>query len=61
VPGLNFFGPPPKSEIGSFEANNHLPKLLERVQKAERFIITKHGHRKLNAADKQAEMDLFRS
>jgi hypothetical protein len=31
------------------------------VQKAERFIITKHGHRKLNAADKQAEMDLFRS
>jgi prevent-host-death family protein len=32
------------SEIGAFEAKTHLPKLLERVQKGERFIITKHGH-----------------
>jgi prevent-host-death family protein len=32
------------SEIGAFEAKTHLPKLLERVQKGERFVITKHGH-----------------
>jgi prevent-host-death family protein len=32
------------SEVGAFEAKTQLPKLLERVQKGERFIITKHGH-----------------
>ena len=32
------------SEIGAFDAKTHLPKLLERVQKGERFVITKHGH-----------------
>lgn len=32
------------SEVGAFEAKTHLPKLLERVQKGERFVITKHGH-----------------
>ncbi|MGD8590856.1 MAG: type II toxin-antitoxin system prevent-host-death family antitoxin [Chromatiales bacterium] len=31
------------SEIGAFEAKTHLPKLLERVKKGERFIITKQG------------------
>jgi len=31
------------SEIGAYEAKTHLPKLLERVQKGERFIITRHG------------------
>ncbi len=31
------------SEVGAFEAKTHLPKLLERVQKGERFVITKHG------------------
>ena len=30
-------------EIGSYEAKTHLPKLLERVAKGERFVITKHG------------------
>ncbi len=30
-------------EVGAYEAKTHLPKLLERVQKGERFIITKHG------------------
>ena len=30
-------------EIGAYEAKTHLPKLLERIQKGERFIITKHG------------------
>lgn len=31
------------SEVGAFDAKTHLPKLLERVQKGERFVITKHG------------------
>ena len=31
------------SEIGPYEAKTHLPKLLERVQKGERFVITRHG------------------
>ena len=30
--------------IGAYEAKTHLPKLLERVQKGERFVITRHGH-----------------
>ncbi len=31
------------SEIGVFEAKTHLPKLLQRVQSGERFIITRHN------------------
>lgn len=31
------------AEIGAYEAKTHLPKLLERVQRGERFVITKHG------------------
>ena len=30
-------------EVGAFEAKTHLPRLLERVRKGERFVITKHG------------------
>ncbi len=30
-------------EIGAYEAKTHLPRLLERVQNGERFVITKHG------------------
>jgi len=30
-------------EIGAYEAKTHLPRLLERVQRGERFVITKHG------------------
>ncbi|MGH8647176.1 MAG: type II toxin-antitoxin system Phd/YefM family antitoxin [Gammaproteobacteria bacterium] len=30
-------------EIGAYEAKTHLPRLLERVEKGERFIITRHG------------------
>ena len=30
-------------EIGAYDAKTHLPKLLERVQRGERFVITKHG------------------
>ena len=29
--------------VGSYEAKTHLPHLLERVKKGERFTITKHG------------------
>jgi prevent-host-death family protein len=29
--------------VGAYEAKTHLPKLLERVVKGERFTITKHG------------------
>ena len=31
------------TEIGAYEAKTHLPKLLERVQRGERIVITKHG------------------
>lgn len=30
-------------EVGAYEAKTHLPKLLEKVSKGERVIITKHG------------------
>ncbi len=30
-------------EVGAYDAKTHLPQLLERVQKGERFVITKHG------------------
>lgn len=30
-------------EIGAYEAKTHLPKLLGRVEKGERFVITRHG------------------
>ena len=29
--------------IGAYEAKTHLPKLLDRVSKGERIIITRHG------------------
>ncbi len=31
------------SEIGAFEAKTHLPKLLQRVEAGERFVITRHN------------------
>jgi prevent-host-death family protein len=30
-------------EIGAYEAKTHLPALLDRVARGERFTITKHG------------------
>jgi prevent-host-death family protein len=30
-------------EIGAYEAKTHLPALLERVARGERFTITRHG------------------
>lgn len=32
------------SEIDVFEARTHLPRLLQRVQGGERFVITRHDH-----------------
>jgi len=29
--------------IGAYEAKTHLPKLLERVTRGEKILITKHG------------------
>lgn len=29
--------------VGAYEAKTHLPRLLERVSRGERIIITKHG------------------
>ncbi len=31
------------TSVGSFEAKTHLPQLLERVAKGEKFLITKRG------------------
>ncbi len=31
------------TSIGAYDAKTHLPKLLERVSRGERFVITKHG------------------
>ncbi len=31
------------AEIGAYEAKTHLPRLLEGVQRGERYVITKHG------------------
>ena len=33
------------SEIGAYEAKTHLPALLQRVERGEQFIITKHEPR----------------
>jgi prevent-host-death family protein len=30
-------------EVGAYEAKTHLPELLEKVAKGERFVITRHG------------------
>jgi prevent-host-death family protein len=31
------------ADIGAYDAKTHLPRLLERVEKGERFVITRHG------------------
>ncbi len=32
-------------EVGAYEAKTHLPKLLDRVERGERIVITRHGKR----------------
>lgn len=31
------------STVGAYEAKTHLPKLLDRVARGERIVITRHG------------------
>jgi prevent-host-death family protein len=31
------------TSVGSYEAKTHLPRLLERVMRGEKILITKHG------------------
>ena len=31
------------TSVGSFEAKTHLPQLLERVERGESILITRHG------------------
>ena len=51
------------SEIGAYEAKTHLPKLLERVEKGERFVITRHGRAvaELTPVSKQDEKSIRRA
>ena len=46
--------------IGAYEAKTHLPKLLDRVAKGERIIITRHGSPVaiLQPADKEKQIDV---
>lgn len=34
---------PPRSEVGAFEAKNTLGSLLDRVERGEEIVITRHG------------------
>jgi len=46
--------------IGAYEAKTHLPKLLDRVAKGERILITRHGSpvAVLQPADKEKQVDV---
>jgi prevent-host-death family protein len=46
--------------IGVYEAKTQLPKLLERVRRGEKFLITKHGQpvAQLVPAGERAAVDL---
>ena len=46
--------------VGAYEAKTHLPKLLDRVAKGERIIITRHGSpvAVLQPADKDKVVDV---
>ena len=50
-------------EIGAYEAKTHLPKLLEQVEKGERFIITRHGRAvaELSPVGQRNESDVRRA
>jgi prevent-host-death family protein len=46
--------------VGAYEAKTHLPKLLDRVAKGERIVITRHGTpvAVLQPADKEKQIDV---
>lgn len=57
------------SEIGAFEAKTHLPKLLQRVEAGEHFVITRHSRpvaelipfRQRDAAKVRSAIDTLRA
>ena len=46
--------------VGAYEAKTHLPKLLDRVAKGERIVITRHGTpvAVLQPADEEKQSDV---
>ncbi len=46
--------------VGAYEAKTHLPKLLDRVARGERIIITRHGTpvAVLQPAEKEKQIDV---
>jgi prevent-host-death family protein len=46
--------------VGAYEAKTHLPKLLDRVAKGERIVITRHGTPVaiLQPADAEKQIDV---
>ncbi|MFP4350193.1 MAG: type II toxin-antitoxin system Phd/YefM family antitoxin [Thermodesulfobacteriota bacterium] len=46
--------------IGAYEAKTHLPKLLDRVAKGERIVISRHGTpvAVLQPADEEKQIDV---
>jgi prevent-host-death family protein len=46
--------------VGAYEAKTHLPKLLDRVAKGERIVITRHGTpvAVLQPADTERQIDV---
>jgi prevent-host-death family protein len=50
-------------KIGADEAKTHLPKLLDRVEKGERFVITRYGRAvaELTPVGKREEKNIRRA
>lgn len=46
-----------KSEIGAFEAKNTLGTLLDRVERGEEIVITRHGKAVARLVPNQARID----
>jgi prevent-host-death family protein len=51
------------TSIGVYDAKTQLPRLLERVRRGERFVITKHGLpvAQLVPADAESRADIKRT
>lgn len=40
---MNAITQPPAATVGAYEAKTHLAELLDRVQRGEEIVITRHG------------------
>lgn len=40
---MNVIAPPPTATVGAYDAKTRLAELLDRVQKGEEIVITRHG------------------